>query len=146
MLKDVFASYSPVGLNSAVQERDVVISMVALEFRPALLQSPVHPNKNEALSSGTASSMTVVPSAYDSRQSEGQSIPESVVERTVPEPEPVMSTVSANWVKSNTAVQLRAWLMVTVAVSPLAVQSPVQPVNVDAFAGSATRVTVVPAE
>ena len=57
-----------------------------------------------------------------------------------------MVRLSVTSASSKVAVQLRAALMVTVAVSPLAVQSPVQPVNVDAFAGSATRVTVVPTE
>ena len=82
----------PAGLSANVASQVLSASIVALVVSPLLLQSPPHPEKDE-LGSGSAVSVTSVPSEYDSVQSTPQLMPTGSL-NTVPVPSPVLLTVN----------------------------------------------------
>jgi hypothetical protein len=87
-------------------------------------------------------SVTRVPLTYASEQSAPQLIPAGL-DVTVPDPRPVLETVS---MKSglNVAVTVLFAFIATVHTAPLTVSQPLQPANTEPAAADAANVTVVP--
>ena len=108
---------------------------------PAPAQAPLQPPKVEP-ASGVAVSVNWAPGATASLQSAPQAMPAGALE-TVPEPAPLRLTVSVTGISVNVAVTVVPALTVTVQ-SPVPVQAPLQPANVEPAAGVAVSVNAVP--
>jgi len=127
-------------LNVAVTE--VLLSKVTLQV-PVPLQAPPHPPKM-ALAAGVAVSVTFVPNLKAASQVEGQLIPAGALV-TVPVPVPLNFTLSIGDEPTlKVAVTELSPFKVTVQVLAPP-QAPSHPANVAPAAGSAVRVTWVPA-
>jgi hypothetical protein len=99
-----------------------------------------HPPNPESLS-GAAVSVTDVPASYRSTQSLPQLIPAGLLV-TDPPPPPALSTVSCGF-STNVAVTDFESVMVTLQVSALPPQAPLQPPNTEFWFGCAVSVTFV---
>src|ERR1700722_4639073 len=113
---------------------------------PLPVQVPDHPEKVVPVE-GTAVNTTLAPLVKSAVQVPGQSIPAGLLV-TVPEPLPVLSTVSAIWVGAgfavNVALTLSAAFIETVHVVALPLQAPVQSVNLEPVVGASVSLTDVP--
>jgi hypothetical protein len=105
------------------------------------VHAPLQPANAERFA-GVAFNVTTVPPLKAALHVLPQLMPVGL-ELTVPEPVPVVLTVSATVCRVNAAVTLWAWLMLTVH-DPAPVQAPLQPVKVEPASGIASRVTLVP--
>jgi hypothetical protein len=103
---------------------------------------PLHPVKVEP-AAGVAVRVTTVPVVKGAEHVAPHVMPAGALE-TVPDPEPLLLTVSVNDWSAKVAVTLRAALIVTVQLLAVPEQPPLQPVKVEPAAGAAVRVTAVP--
>jgi hypothetical protein len=127
-----------VTLNVAVT---AVAALTVTAQLPVPEQAPPQPMKVEP-AAGVAVSVNAVPGVTVSVQSTPQLIPDGVLP-TVPEPVPLVVTVSVTGVSVNVAVTVVAALTVT-AQLPVPEQAPPQPMKVEPAAGVAVRVKGVP--
>jgi hypothetical protein len=123
----------------------VLASRVTVQV-PLPVQVPDHPEKVVPVE-GTAVNTTLAPLVKSAVQVPGQSIPAGLLV-TVPEPLPVLSTVSAIVVgagfAANVALTLSAAFIETVHVAALPLQAPVQSVNLEPVVGASVSLTDVP--
>src|SRR5262245_240721 len=129
-------------LNVAVT--DVAALTVTVHIPVPAQPPPFQPVKSEP-AAGVAVNVTVVPFVNPKAHVAPHVIPAGAL-ATVPDPEPLLLTVSVNDWSAKVAVTLRAALIVTVQVVAVLVQPPLQPENVEPAACAAVRVTAVPDE
>jgi hypothetical protein len=103
---------------------------------------PLQPANTEP-AAGVAVNVTAVPSVNDAEHVGAQLIPVGALV-TVPEPVPVLPTVSVRVIVVNVAVTDRSALIVTVHAPVPEQLPPLQPANVEPAAGVAVNVTIVP--
>ena len=121
-------------------DTDVAAFMVTTQV-PVPVHAPDHPANPEP-TFAAAVSVTTVPNAYGSLQSEPQLMPAGV-DVTAPVPAPPSVTVKVKLASVNVAVTDCAAFMATTHV-PVPVHAPDQPANVEPTAAAAVNVTVVP--
>src|SRR5262245_6557711 len=126
----------------SVAVTDVAALIVTLQVPVPAQPPPFQPVKSEP-AAGVAVSVTVVPFVNPKAHVVPHVMPAGAL-ATVPDPEPLLLTVSVKDCSANVAVTLWAALIVTVQAVAVPVQPPLQPVNVEPAAGAAVRVTAVP--
>jgi hypothetical protein len=127
-------------VNLAIAVRSVVIESVQVSALPE--QAPLQPVKVES-DAGTAVSVTLVPLATAATQVAPQSMPVVPFPVTVPLPVPAVATVRIG-LTVNVAVAVRPVVIVSVQVTAVPEQAPLQPANVESAAATAVSVTLVP--
>jgi hypothetical protein len=112
---------------------------IVTEHAPVPVQAPVQPAKLEPVAAD-AVKFTTAPCKKLRLHVAPQSMPAGVLE-TVPEPEPILATVSKYFgIRLNFAVMFFAASIVRVQVKP--VQSPAQPTKLEPATGVAVKVTL----